>query len=624
MRTLVSIHKKKILRFICRDKNPTIILIQLRDPDRLEYIRNILRDIKEKIAEYTHIIFFNLAVPVQFKELEYDYYCIGDYLQDNDYKDIDTFIYPILVKNWYRQGEDATRRFNDLYLGNLVEYDFRIFLVPRIKNIALITKLINKYNFNKVVIIEEAEEIIDAAKIFKDNFKISIYALRLNDRLRISGFLKVFKTIFSQTVSKILDLIVKQFLLFGNNSEEAILVDDKIIDLFHNSMRSFKCIPILTDYSLKSRIGILLHRQIYVPMCNHYIFRISGYKRRARSNFTRDIKIREQFKYKDIYLWDLLKDKLHNYFYKVFPSIKENIRFLNRLCDRRFIKLAVLRNDARELEKTIATVFKKRNIPSLVIQHGILAEDDGIAELFCDTYAVWGTALIQWFKAHTSVPANLGRITVVGNPKFDRLWDKNIQITDNRIYKKLGLYSNKKTIILITQKITRLSSYLTDDIFTILSEEMYNLMKKWNNRQLIVKVDPYEDPTSYYKLMVKKQLNNVVVTRDIDICSLLPICDLVIGFDSTVIFEAMWFDKPTISVNLTQRKDRIPYAQKNAAIGIYKLEDLKPAIEHLLSDHQIRERLRLAQKNFIAEYSFQSEKGARANIVELAQQIANR
>lgn len=68
--------------------------------------------------------------------------------------------------------------------------------------------------------------------------------------------------------------------------------------------------------------------------------------------------------------------------------------------------------------------------------------------------------------------------------------------------------------------------------------------------------------------------------------------------------EAMLLDKPLITINLTKREDRVPYAEQGAAIGVYGQNDLLSAIKSVLSNQKTISRLRTRRKQFIEKYSY--------------------
>jgi hypothetical protein len=82
----------------------------------------------------------------------------------------------------------------------------------------------------------------------------------------------------------------------------------------------------------------------------------------------------------------------------------------------------------------------------------------------------------------------------------------------------------------------------------------------------------------------------------------------------------MLFDKPLITFNLTTREDRVPYAQKGAAVAVYKDDALGDAIERVLNDKNLTLQLKEGRKKFIFEYAHNTEEKARERLLEIVRE----
>jgi CDP-glycerol glycerophosphotransferase (TagB/SpsB family) len=86
---------------------------------------------------------------------------------------------------------------------------------------------------------------------------------------------------------------------------------------------------------------------------------------------------------------------------------------------------------------------------------------------------------------------------------------------------------------------------------------------------------------------------------------------------STVALEAMLLNKPVITINLTGTPDYMPYAESGAALGVYREEDLVPAIRKALRDPQVIEEMAQSREKFISEYAYKPDGQAAKRIAEL-------
>jgi UDP-N-acetylglucosamine 2-epimerase len=314
----------------------------------------------------------------------------------------------------------------------------------------------------------------------------------------------------------------------------------------------------------------------------------------------------------------LVDKKLAVYFLEVFPRAVANFQRLEQIYKRKTIKLLVLRHDLRESERTLVFSCRLCKIPSLVIQHGILAERNGHDQPVVDKLALWGQACARWFNGLAS-----DRFEITGNPKFDCLFRQGPPLEKEKICKGLGIMLNKDIILFASQQINKYSSFWTDDVFLLTAQKIIEALEHFPDKQLIIKVDPNEPIQPFKELVKDCGVRDIVVVKDLDIHILLDICDLLITLDSTVALEAMIFDKPVITINLTRRQDRVPYAANGAAIGVYKTEDIPGAIESALNDTGLRQQMESARKKFVYEYAYVIDGKAGERVTRLIQKMAS-
>jgi hypothetical protein len=80
---------------------------------------------------------------------------------------------------------------------------------------------------------------------------------------------------------------------------------------------------------------------------------------------------------------------------------------------------------------------------------------------------------------------------------------------------------------------------------------------------------------------------------------LLAACDVMVTRDSTVVFEANLLGKPAVTINLSRWEEELPYAATGGALGVYRFEDIHPALDRALFDPLTRERLAESRPGFI-------------------------
>jgi len=210
------------------------------------------------------------------------------------------------------------------------------------------------------------------------------------------------------------------------------------------------------------------------------------------------------------------------------------------------------------------------------------------------------------------VPAE--KVFVTGQPRFDRLLNQKYQ--PDKIRTELNIPVGKGLFVLATQPLYQ--GFWAEAEYCRLVEIIVQAMSEFPQHQLVIKLHPSEDESYYQEILAAMgQQDKVIVCRDVDIYELLNTCDLLLTAHSTVALEAMILDKPVVTVNLSSKPDVMPYARSGAALGVYRSEDLVPAISDSLSNPQVREELTRKRKTFVYEHAYLTDGQASRRVAEL-------
>lgn len=216
----------------------------------------------------------------------------------------------------------------------------------------------------------------------------------------------------------------------------------------------------------------------------------------------------------------------------------------------------------------------KNNIPSFAIQHGIITL--GSSAYFIptedDIYIpkktfVWGEKFKKTLIDNTKV-YNHRNINVVGQIRTDYLFEK---LKYNDLLKK----SNEIKILYATQSIKDLTYEATEILF----ESLKKLKTKYS---LVIKLHPndnYED--LYNDLINKYNIENVEITRNMDIYDAIIWSDVVISVHSTVNLEAAILNKPSICILLNKYWDEGNFVKDNISLGASDVDELAKYLEEL-------------------------------------------
>lgn len=260
------------------------------------------------------------------------------------------------------------------------------------------------------------------------------------------------------------------------------------------------------------------------------------------------------------------------------------------------VKACLLHEDADQLRGFVVEA-KTMAIPVVVISHGVpparsdwskIAEGVGIADIIVNSE----------FEKSKYVMAgySVNQLHVLGLPRYDAIYKRLKESKNEAGPSKAVLYCPH----MLTRVTKRQKGYL--GIHTPGGVTRYNsvaLFKAIRNIDCELFVKPHgnsEDLRLWDELIAKE--NNSKICRlphSADIFKLIAFCDLVVATFSTVVVEAMLFQKDIITMNFTSMADIHPYAQRGIAYGVYRPEDLEEAIRKCLFDATTQLNLKAAR-----------------------------
>ncbi|MGP4060587.1 hypothetical protein [Halobacillus sp. H74] len=182
--------------------------------------------------------------------------------------------------------------------------------------------------------------------------------------------------------------------------------------------------------------------------------------------------------------------------------------------------------------RTIAMVAAEENIPTICMQHGMVASEMGYLPKVADVDAVYGQFEVNWFK---KMGVSEQAVDIVGHPRFDII-NRKPSFTREKLYKDLGLDIRKKTILVIV----RGQAYVKK--WGLMVQALHQL----GDYNIIIKdfpaSKPHELTTKYTYTSSSKQYH---------LYDLLPYSDAVVAYISTVGLEAMIANKPVFILSTT-------------------------------------------------------------------------
>lgn len=323
-------------------------------------------------------------------------------------------------------------------------------------------------------------------------------------------------------------------------------------------------------------------------------------------------KFRKSITYLGIPVWDLVKYDFE-YYFETRKRIEEIVKYIE--CLREAIKIEkpkilITLDDYSELGKPTMLLGKINKVPTLCIQHGLFGKGVFVfGPSYSDKIAIWGPKVKKilgkrWF--------NPKKMVLTGSPGFDDLADKNsLQKSKEEIYKILNLNPSKKFFIYATQPLGK-----DKKLKRITAEMVFNAMKQFTNKYLVVKIHPREYDLSFYQNIAKKTgIHNIIIVKDVNLHKLIANCELLITPFSTVGIEALILNKPLITVNLTRRIDPGSF-EESGTINVKSTNELVSAIRYILNPKN-REKISKKVRRYIYNYTYITNGKATERIIKL-------
>jgi hypothetical protein len=529
-----------------------------------------------------------------------------DYLNRELYEHIDEGA-TYFAQYWTQIGNQNVSRYNSICLSELVEFDALLFYIKVLKNLELFQQIILKESPDEIILISDDELLKNILLLIgkEQNIKVKIVS-RLFFRIKnkMDNYFRYLIEKYKIDIKKILFLLVriknlkiKNMVLVKANSKkpcffidnhrviqpivEKVFKEEKANIIFFNiNFRVFeryikKNYPISMFFEFKTKKDI---RKIIMKNQKKFIS--------IWNKLINDEEFKNKFFYRNIFLWDIIKEKLKYFWTKRFKWGIKNIEIIKQMMREHNVKATLVWHDFLEPGRTMVSVSNQLNVSSILIQDGIYAGRIGVSErLYADKVAVWGQAT----KDRLIKRGNLkSKIFVTGNPAYDKLI--------NMVTKPKE--SKEKIIVFATQMIDYYSTIITDTNEEII-DSLYFAIKRIPNTKLLIKVHPGEKVKKYKDLIRNKNYKNIQVIKKVDLFDILKKCSVLVTHSSTVALEAMIVNKPVIIVNLTGFPDVFPYVKSGAALGVYKKRDLYPTIMSILNSRELQDELKNKRGKFI-------------------------
>ena len=330
---------------------------------------------------------------------------------------------------------------------------------------------------------------------------------------------------------------------------------------------------------------------------------------------------------------DLLKDYFEKLFkYRTFSPVLD-IELMKRAIEVEKPDLVLITCGYCQLGRAAVIAGKLKGVPTLEIQHGNIhpfhpgymhakdeiSPDGNVKSPYCpipDKMAVYGSYYKELLTKMSVYPED--SVVVTGQSRYDFLYHADSIYSKNAFFKKYKINPEHKVILWTTQ-CHGISGEENVKNFKAVFRTIQNL----KDVTLVIKQHPNEGKryTKIIKDYLNKynlEMNTVITPKSSDTYGQLFVCDLMITRHSTTAMEAIALNKPVIILNLSGEPDHVEYVKEGVALGVYREEDLKQAIEKLLKDDS---ELAKKREKYIEKYLYKIDGKATERVVGLITQM---
>jgi hypothetical protein len=350
--------------------------------------------------------------------------------------------------------------------------------------------------------------------------------------------------------------------------------------------------------------------------CNinkHHYFKetVSIYKKKLRNLYNTLNKSR-LFLYNNFSLWSNESGDFGSLIgiKRVNNILKRGIEFKIML-DMEMPDLLIFSDEQSALGKFYALTAGRKRIPYLCLPDlgDQLLQNLPVFELERKNhYAVLGKGVQMFFRRQGVIA---WRFFNTGSPLADTYSFTRPQLVRGEVLGRLNLKRNKKFFLFAMQ------DSLPENKQILLA--LISAMRLFPDKYLIVRPHPTSRSTRDYRALIRAAaINNVIVSKRFKINDLISAAEMVITIYSLSGFHAIVKDKPLISINLSPFPDNMPYTEYEAALGVYKIEDLPLAMKSVLNNARTREKLSVGRKRLLRDYPAQDLDIAKNRIRDLA------
>ena len=616
--------------------------------------------ITSHINNQTLVIPFSYDIRDVLDKKKIKYKIPYNYIYENSFNNLDEKS-NLLIKNFMATSHSLRDElmYNGVSILHLLEYGFQGYLHSLFNDLEIIEEVIKKETPDIVYIekklnsptklFNSQENITNSVIALSEKYKYKINYIDVNTpsqninimieiRNRIHKIQNYFRYFIIKT-KIIYNNFIYRINSYLNNNKSNILftISMKSSIQFINELTSNGNKLLMFGENLNYSHKILNKNILYKSMNNYSTANVNNdiLNIELINKILNTLELDESMRYNDVKIWPFFRNHLQYLFENKIQQIINDIEKVNMLLYEENISNVIVPNGVSYFDRLITEISRINNIKSLVIQHGVIGQKFGFYPNSADKIAAWG-------ELSKDKLINLGikdeKIELTGNPNYDKYFNTSRikESKKNDLHDYYGIEKNKKIVTYIDSA-TDFDKQFAGNYFLFLDDWIYHysiiidLIKKDPNCILIIKLHPgltRKNKKLIKNLIFHKGVENVIIYKQHDIKPLLTISDVILTLHSSIIYEAMLYGIPIITIDFHKVKNscRFPFKSEydtGALLHINDLETLTKVFNNILYDEDYRSKILHGYKKIISKAIYRGSNSSSYNICNLIEDKIN-
>jgi len=326
-----------------------------------------------------------------------------------------------------------------------------------------------------------------------------------------------------------------------------------------------------------------------------------------------DLKIFLKFIQENSIKIDDLKSLNRDYYSYIYEKL------LEKLLETVAPDIILIEEEYGFFEKQLIVAGKKRNIPTIALQHGnifqthpyYITKDLSAREYFPDITCLYGESDRELLLNHSVYTSD--DLVVTGSPRNDIIYHADRIYSRDKFCMNYNIPANHKIILWTTQ-----SHGMTDEENTRQLDIVFGCCDNIPGITLVIKQHPGEKKRHYRMIQSycrNHSCNTLMLPKDSDTFEALYVSDLVITYNSTTGREAAAFKKPLVVLDT---QDSVGYSSEGVGVIVSSIQEAKQVISRLLKDDG---ELAVNREEYIKRYFYAIDGKSTERVVQLIEKV---